>query len=368
MTTQVLPKQMSGVLLTGHGGFEKLEYRTNLPIPEPAGHEVLIKVGACAVNNSDINTRIGWYSKKVKKDTESGGSGGFKDVNDEDASWSGIPIKFPRIQGAGVAGKIVAVGKDVNPARIGDRVLVRSLQELSRNKEDFNCIVFGSECDGGFAQFTKTASSEAFKVNSTLSDVELASFPSSYSTAENMLVRSSVDKNETVLITGASGGVGSGAVQLAKLRNAKVIAVCSKEKADRLHFLGADEVIPRGESIRKTLDNMSVDVVLDLVGGGNWHELFDVLKRGGRYAVAGAIAGPMVELDLRTLYLKDLTFFGCTYQPRRVFENLVHYIERGDLRPLVARHYPLENIKEAQKDFLAKKFVGKLILVPPHNY
>lgn len=179
-----------------------------------------------------------------------------------------------------------------------------------------------------------------------------------------MLDRADVKEGETVLITGASGGVGSAAVQLVKRRKAKVIAVCGKDKVATLQKLGADQTISRGESIEDTLGHMTVDVVIDLVAGGQWQELLNVLRRGGRYAVAGAIAGPIVELDVRTLYLKDLSFFGCTYQPRHVFENLVKYIERGELQPLVAKNYPLRHIKEAQEDFLAKKFVGKLVLVP----
>ena len=106
-------------------------------------------------------------------------------------------------------------------------------------------------------------------------------------------------------------------------------------------------------------------MVVDLVGGPGWPALLDLLRNGGRYATAGAIAGPLVELDLRTLYLKDLTFFGCTYQPRVVFENLIGYIERGEIHSLVAKTYPLEDIVAAQEDFIAKRYVGKLVLVPP---
>lgn len=90
-----------------------------------------------------------------------------------------------------------------------------------------------------------------------------------------------------------------------------------------------------------------------------------MLCRGGRYVVSGAIAGPMVELDVRTLYLKDLSFFGSTWQPRRVFENLIRYIEQGEVRPVVAKTYPLADIVRAQEDFMAKGFAGKLVLLPP---
>lgn len=357
-----IPKTMSGVVLTGHGGLEKLQFRTDLPVPTPEKGEVLIHVGACAVNNTDINTRIGWYSKAVVEQTNAGAGSGFSNINDNDASWSGIAANFPRIQGADCCGIIVAVGELVSVDRIGERVLVRTLQQTEG--AEFSCITYGSECDGSFAQYTKVLANEAFPVQSTLSDVELASFPCAYSTAENMIDRANIQPNDTVLITGASGGVGSAAVQLVKRRHAKVIAVCSENKMNQLITLGGHEVIARGKKLLDVLGENSVDVVIDLVAGDQWMELPDILRRGGRYCVAGAIAGPIVELDVRTLYLKDLSFFGCTYQPRSVFENLIQYIERGEIQPLVSKLYALQDIKHAQQDFMDKKFVGKLVLQP----
>jgi NADPH:quinone reductase-like Zn-dependent oxidoreductase len=367
MSKHPLPRTMAGVLLTGHGGLDKLHYRQDLPVPQPGANEVLIRIGAAAVNNTDINTRIGWYSKGVSGDTNQGAANGFDTVNDDDASWSGVPLAFPRIQGADCCGKIVAVGAQVDADRIGERVLVRAMQTSLTGEGDYHCITYGSECDGGFAQYAIVRASEAFAVTSPLSDAELASFPCAYSTAENMLDRAGLKDGERVLITGASGGVGSAAIQLAKRRGAQVIAVAGADKLDDVKALGADQVIPRGADLVKALGRDSVQVVVDLVAGPQWPQLCDLLCRGGRYAVAGAIAGPMVELDVRTLYLKDLSFFGSTWQPRRVFENLIHYIERGEIRPLVAKTYPLEQIVTAQEDFMAKKFIGKLVLVPPQE-
>ncbi|MEO0914751.1 MAG: zinc-binding dehydrogenase, partial [Pseudomonadota bacterium] len=152
---------------------------------------------------------------------------------------------------------------------------------------------------------------------------------------------------------------------LAKRRGAEVIAVTSPEKADDVRALGADRMVERGARLPDVLGEASVDVVVDLVGGATWPALLDVLKRGGRYAVSGAIAGPMVSLDLRTLYLKDLTLIGCTFQEDAVFTNLIGYIERGEIRPVVAKTYPLEEIAAAQTEFLEKRFIGKLVLIPP---
>ena len=359
-----MPQTMHAVLLTGHGGYDKLEYRTDVPVPRPGPGEVLIRVAASAVNNTDINTRIGWYSKSVTEGSNVGGAAGFDSADSADASWTGEALKFPRIQGADACGRIVAAGEGVSPDRIGERVLVRNLLRTYVGWKPFECWTFGSEVDGGFAQFAVAPSRESFRVDCDWSDAELAAIPCAWSTAENMLHRGRVGA-ETVLITGASGGVGSSAVQLAKLRGATVIALTGKSKAAEVLAIGADRVIDRDADLVKELGEGSVDVVLDLVGGPGWPQLLEVLKKGGRYVVSGAIAGPLAQIDLRTLYLKDLTLYGATFQEDEVFENLVSYIEAGRIRPVVARTYPLKDIVQAQKDFLEKGHVGKLVLIPP---
>ncbi len=361
---QALPPLMKAVYLTGHGGIEVLQYREDVALPQITANEVLIRVAAAGVNNTDINTRIGWYSKKVSGATNSGGAEGFDEVDADDATWSGVPMAFPRIQGADCCGFIVAVGGEVENSRIGERVIVRNMLRSYVDYRPFECWTLGSECDGAFAQFVKAPARETYKVECDWSDAELASIPCAYSTAENMLHRASVGA-ERVLVTGASGGVGSAAVQLAKRRGAYVIAVASATKAGDLTAIGADEVIDRNANLVAVTGRDSVDVIIDLVAGEAWPSLLDVLRRGGRYVTAGAIAGPLVELDVRTLYLKDLTLIGCTFQDDIVFEKLVGYIEAGEIKPLVAQTFPLKEIGTAQEQFLAKKFTGKLVLVPP---
>lgn len=360
-----IPNKMTAVLLTGHGGYDKLEVRDDVAVPSPQAGEVLIRVAAAGVNNTDINTRIGWYSKSVQGETNAAGDSGYDNLDQEDASWSGIPLQFPRIQGADVCGQIVAVGEGVAAERIGERVLVAALLRTLGEERPFFTATFGSECDGGFAQYTVAPAAETHAVHSDWSDVELASIPCAYSTAENALHRVRLAAGETVLITGASGGVGSAAVQLGKRRVATVIAVCGAAKAETVASLGADRVLDRQANLLAHIEKECVDVVLDVVAGNEWPKLLDVLRRGGRYVTVGAIAGPMVDLDVRTLYLKDLTLMGCTYQEEGVFENLVGYIERNEIRPLVAETYPLADIHKAQQTFLEKKFVGKLVLIPP---
>jgi NADPH:quinone reductase-like Zn-dependent oxidoreductase len=222
----------------------------------------------------------------------------------------------------------------------------------------------GSECDGGFAQFAVAPAIETHAVDCSWTDAELASVPCAYSTAENMLHRANVGA-ERVLVTGASGGVGSAAVQLAKRRGAEVIALSSASKMAKVIALGADRVIDRSADLVAELGAGAIDVVIDLVAGDQWPSFLDVLRRGGRYATAGAIAGPIAQIDVRTLYLKDLTLMGCTFQEDEVFANLVSYIEAGEIRPVVAKTYPLRDIAQAQEDFLAKRHTGKLVLIPP---
>jgi NADPH:quinone reductase-like Zn-dependent oxidoreductase len=343
-----MPKTMRGVVLIGHGGPEMLEYRDDLTVPNPGKAEVLIRVAAAGVNNTDINSRTGWYSKG--------------DQASEDAGWSGQALHFPRIQGADVCGEIVAVGVGVDQNRIGTRVLIEPcIREAGGSTLDTPWYL-GSECDGGFAEYTVVASRHAHAINSLLSSAELASFPCSYSTAENMLTRSNVGAGETVLITGASGGVGSAAIQLAKARGAYVIAVTSPAKSGALRDIGADKILHRGDDYVESLGANSVDAVIDLVGGPQWPELLNILRPGGRYAVSGAIAGPLVELDIRTLYLKDLSFFGCTVLEPEIFGNLVSLIEGGGVKPLVAETYNLDQIGDAQASFERKNHTGKIVL------
>ena len=343
-----IPKTMHAVLLTGHGGLEKLEYKTDVEVPVPKGDEVLIKVAAAGINNTDINTRTGWYSKSTSND---GGS------------WSGKPIRFPLIQGIDVCGTIVSAGSKIKSSRLGKRVIVRPMQTDPKNPSKPNMITLGSELNGAFAQYVATKSSETFAINCKWKDEELASIPCSYSTAEGLLHRVKLGA-EKIFINGASGGVGSAAIQLAKIRKAHITAQCSSSKMNEIKKIGANKVVSRESNLVKKLGKNKYDVVIDLVAGKNWNQLLEILKPGGRYAASGAIAGPIVNLDVRTLYLKDLTFYGSTYQPIEVFKNLIRYIEKGQIKPLVAKTYPLKEIKKAQKDFLLKKHVGKLVLLP----
>lgn len=349
---------MRAVLLNGHGGFEQLEYREDVPKPAPGHGEVLVRIHAAGVNNTDINLRVGWYSRSVTEATDRTRAGTAGRA--EDAGWTGTSIRFPLIQGADACGVIVGIGANVDPARIGERVLIDPI--LPPVRAGAAPTYFGSDRDGAFAEFTTVPSANACTIASPLTDVELASFPCAYGAAENMLNRSAVQAGESVLVTGASGGVGSAAVQLARRRGASVIALASSAKAPALRSLGAHTVLDRDTDLVGALGAESIDVVIDVAGGAQFPHLLDILKRRGRYATAGAIAGPIVELDLRTLYLKDLRLLGCTVLDSGVFGRLIGYIERGEIQPLVSAVYPLREIAAAQQAFLSRTHVGKIVL------
>lgn len=333
---------MKAIVTTGNGGYDKLVYK-DVPIPVVGAGEVLIQVLAAGVNNTEINTRLGWY---------------------ENGGWD-IATPFPFVQGTDCCGKIVEVAEDLQTHLLGKRVLIRPCMRPDGFGSMRN-IWMGSDFDGAFAQFVKVPASEAFVINSNWSDVDLGSIPCSYGSAENMLLRAKVSTTDHVLIAGASGGVGSAAVQLAKLRGARVTAIIGADKAEHALAIGADKIVERGTDIAAALGEETIDVVVDNVGGKDFESMLKVLRRGGRYVSSGAIGGPVVSLDLRTFYLKDLTLIGCTAWDEPVFGNLVAYIEKSQIKPLVAKTFALRDIAKAQSEFLEKKHFGKFVLVPEH--
>ena len=346
---------MKGVQLTGHGGLENLVYREDLEEPVPGPADVLVRVGAAGINNTDVWTREGAY--------------GAQDDPTKVQGWRREALSCPRIQGADVVGRIAAVGADVSTDRVGERVLVDPALYTANGDGLLDAGIIGSERDGGFAELVAVPADNAHTIESSLSDAQLASFPTAYVTADRMQRRARVGEGDTLLVTGASGGVGTGVVQLAKLRGAWVVAVVGAGKEPLIREIGADAVIPRGgaplgAAVERELRGRPLDVVADVVGGAAVGELLNLLRPGGRYVVAGAIAGPMVTLDLRTIYLKQLDLLGSTMGDRSDFARLIDAIESEALRPLVAATYPLSELRRAQEAFTNKQFVGKLVVVP----
>lgn len=349
----IVPETMRAVFLTGHGGPEMLEYHDDVPVPSPATGEVLVEVGACGVNNTDIWVREGAY--------------GAKDAPDAVSSFGDQPLKFPRIQGADIAGRIVAVGAGVDQARIRERVMVDFGIYEDPGEDSASVDYIGHARDGGFAEYVAVPAENARSVETRLSDAELATFCCAYITGERMLNRARVMSGETVLITGASGGVGSGVVQLCRAGGALPVAVVGPGREAALREIGAEAVITRGvgdfkAEVMKAL-SAPVDVVVDTVAGPLFSDLLALLRRGGRYVSCGAIGGPVVEFDVRTMYLNHLDLIGSSQGSRREFNVIVDYALSGRIKPLLARTYLLADIARAQADFKKKDFVGKLVIV-----
>lgn len=336
---------MKAIVTLGNGGYDMLAYR-DVALPVPARGDVLLQVLAAGVNNTDVNTRLGWYAQDAKAGV----------------GWSGA-TPFPLIQGADCCGRVVALGSGGDSRLVGARVLVRPCMR-SNGWGSLQTRWMGSDFDGAFAQFVKVPESEVFAVRCDWSDAELATLPCAYGTAENMLHRAGLRAGEHLLVAGASGGVGSAVVQLARRRGAQVTAITSATKRDKVRALGADQVLTREDDLIALLGEESVDMVADNVAGPGFAAMLKVLRRGGRYASSGAIGGPQVALDMRDFYLKDLTLFGSTAWDQNVFPDLVAYVERREIRPLLAATFALEQMAEAQRMFLDKQHLGNIVLVP----
>lgn len=344
---------MKAAVLTAFGGPEALVIRDDVPVPQPGADEVLVDVSAAAVNNTDIWTRQGSY--------------GRPDDPDAVAGWKGVPLTFPRIQGGDIAGRVVGVGSGVAPERIGERVIVDpGIFEESPAGPELVAVV-GSECDGGFAEYVAVPASSAHDVSlSPLSDAQLACIPIAYGTAMGMLERAQVRSGEHVLVTGASGGLGYGLVQLSLARHAVVTALTTSSKAAFLLEAGVRNVILRDRpDWQSQLEAAGpFDVVADVVGGETFEAVLPSLRTGGRLVTAGAITGPMVTLDLRVLYLRQRQIIGSTMHTPDHFRTLMEAVRAATINPVVAATYPLDEIHAAQARFLEKDFTGKLVLIP----
>lgn len=353
----MIPRTMQAVVTMGHGGLDRLELR-EVETPAPGPGEVLVRVSACGLNNTDIWVREGAY--------------GTDDDPGAAAGWNRQPVRFPLIQGADIVGTIAAVGDGVAQGRIGERVIV----DLALYTDDGTGLGFwgyiGADSPGGYAEYAPVPAANAHPAgNIDLTDAELATFPCAYLTAEHMLAVTGTGERDTVLVTGASGGVGSALVQLARARGARVVAVTSRAMAEQVRTLGPDALLHREEphwraqlAMQWGEDEPAVNVVADIVGGGRFDELLSLLDINGRYVTSGAIGGPQVTMDLRTVYIKHLTLYGRNMGTRADFQRLLGHIRAGRVRPLLADTFALSRIREAQARFMSRDFFGKLVVIP----
>lgn len=359
----MIPETMKAVQLTGHGGLEKLVYREDVPVPRPQEGEVLIRVSACGMNNTDVWVREGAYGSETDPGAVSTWRRGRS------------TLEFPRIQGTDTVGEIVEVGEGVRRERIGERVIVDfslyNRPEGDNSLADIDYIGHGR--DGGYAEYTTVPAENAYEITADISDAELATFCCAYLTGEQMLDRARLSQGERILVTGASGGVGSAIVQLARVRGAIPYAVTSKGKEQALKEIGAEEAVLREHGdliteVERVAQGQPIDVVADLVAGPMFNDLLRILKPEGRYSTAGAIGGPVVDLDLRTMYLKQLELHGSSQGTRTAFRRLVGYIEKGRIKPLLDRTFKLSDFHRAQRTFMSKSYIGKLVVVPDSQW
>ncbi|NHA68062.1 zinc-binding dehydrogenase [Phycicoccus sp. CMS6Z-2] len=341
---------MRAVLLTRHGGPEVLEVR-EVPRPEPGPGQVLVQVAAAALNNTDVWTREGAYGRPGPP-----------------AGWLG-PMNLPRIQGGDVAGTVAAVGPGGDDALVGARVLVDPAVYDGDGPDAHPVDILGSERDGGYAQFCVLPAERVHRVDgSPLTDAELACLPIAYGTALGMVERGGVRAGHTVLVTGSSGGVGLAAVQLCAARGARVLALSSTASLDAVRDAGADVVLDRTagsltEQVREAAPD-GIDVAVDVVAGETLEAGVETLRDGGRWVVAGALGGPEVTLDVRRLYLRNRVLLGSTMHTPAHFDLLVGIARRGEVRPVVARTFPLADAAQAQQELESRRHVGKLVLLP----
>lgn len=345
---------MTAAVLTRHGGPDALELRDDWPVPQIGPGQVLVRVGAAALNNTDIWTREGAYGLPGRPDAKAG--------------WRG-PVDFPRIQGGDIAGTVSAVGPEVPAAWTGRRVLVDPAFYAAEDEDAPPVGLLGSEADGGFATYVAVDADRVHDMStSPLSDEELAALPVAYGTAMGMLERARIGQGETVLVTGASGGVGFALVQLAAARGARVVALTSGSKAATLREAGAALTVSRdADTLQDDLHAAApggLDAVADVAGGPWLERLLPTLRDGARWVIAGAVAGPVIEFDLRRLYLHNLSLIGSSMHTRAHFAELAELARTGAVRPRIAAEYRLTDLHAAQDEFRRSTHIGKIVVTP----
>jgi NADPH:quinone reductase-like Zn-dependent oxidoreductase len=370
MASQTLPETMSAMLLTGHGGIDKLVYDQNVPTPSPRPGEVLVQVTATAKNNTDRKAREGLYPTKDEGDVTSFAIGGSP------------TLTFPRIQGADVVGRVAAVGDGVASTRIGERGLLDfNIYADARTDINLTPDYYGHGADGGYAEYVAVPAEQFHGVdNDDLSDAELASMGMcSYQTGYHMLTAADIKAGERVLVTGASGGVGTALIQMCRAIGAIPYALSTPDKADALHALGAEAVLDRADmddftaKVRDVTGDEPIDAVMDLVGGDMTHRFIDTMifdmKRRSTYprlSIAGASGGNVSEMMWTRIYLYQVQIFGVSHGTREEAEQLVAWIRSGDLKPVLHAAFKLSELHEAERYFMdrSSNYLGKIVIVP----
>ncbi|MEV6308397.1 zinc-binding dehydrogenase [Streptomyces sp. NPDC051840] len=347
-----VPDVMRAVRITRHGGPEVLDV-TEIAVPGVRAGEVLVEVGAVALNNTDLWTREGAYGRPDDPTALSG--------------WRG-PIDFPRVQGADVAGRIVAVGPGAAEDLVGRRVVVDPAIYDAEGPDANPVGLMGSERDGGYAEYVTAPVDQVHDVtDSPLSDEQLAALPTAYGTALGMIERGGLREGETVLVSGASGGVGLACVQIARARGAKVVAISSGPKIEAVREAGAHEVVDRAGDVTGQIRAAApegIDVALDVVAGELVGDGLPLLREGGRWVIAGALGGYGVAFDVRRLYLHNAQVIGSAMHTPAHFGLLMDLARRAEVQPVIAAAFPLDRAARAQEELARRGHVGKIVMRP----
>ena len=317
---------MRAVVIHEHGGPEVLTLEDRWPRPVPADGEVLVEVKACALNHLDIFVRRGM---------------------------PGVHTPLPHISGGDVAGIVAATG---------ERVLVDPLVPEG---------AIGEHRQGAMCEFVVVPAANVIPLPDDVDFEEAAALPIAYGTAWKMLVdRGRVQLGETVLVLGASGGVGTACVQIAKLAGATVYAgTGSQGKVAELTALGADEVVDTsgddwGRALWQLTGKQGVDVVVDYSGQATWPTSIRSLRHGGRILCCGATSGYEAVTDLRYVWTREETIIGSDGWTREALLALLELVRRQRIRPVIDRVVPLEQAREAEEALERREVFGKVVLVP----
>ncbi|HVC50526.1 MAG TPA: zinc-binding dehydrogenase [Stellaceae bacterium] len=333
---------MRAIVLQAHGGSDALTYDTGYPDPSPGAGEVLVKVRACSLNYHDVFTRRGM---------------------------PGIKVPLPVVPGLDIAGEVAALGPGVEGWTAGAGVLVNPIYP--------GIGLMGEMRDGGLAEYCTASVQQLIPLPAGVSFEEAAALPVAYGTAHRMLTSNPIEKGQTVLVLGASGGVGTAAVMLAKLAGAEVIAAASSdEKLERLKQLGADHLINYtktdfvraiheryGRPQRRTYEG-GVDVIVNYTGGDTWVPSLRAAKRGGRILVCGATAGYAPTEDLRYVWTFELRIVGSNSLMRSDLESLLQLAASRRLVPVIDRVMPLSEGSAALDLLEGRQIFGKVVVVP----
>jgi alcohol dehydrogenase len=337
---------MRAMVLTEHGGLDRLSYRTDWPDPVPGPGDAVLRVRACTLNYHDVFTRKGM---------------------------PGIKVPLPLIMGIDIAGDIVALGGGVAGFRVGDRVLVDPIDRADGG-------LIGETVDGGLAEYVRVPAHQLVGLDPSVGYAEAAALPVAYGTAYRMMIaRGKVRAGETVLVLGASGGVGTCCVQLAKQAGA-VVAVCAstEDKLRRLAEIGADHLIDYArEDFVKAChalfgrarvfrdEGRGVDVVVNFTGGDTWTKSLRVMKRDGRLLTCGATAGYDPPEDIRFIWTFELNIVGSNGWSREDIDALLAMVRDGRLVPVLhPERFPLEGAADAMRLLDERAVMGKVVIEP----